>query len=103
MFYSSFPVLMGLCNYVATWVNRGARTQGKFSTIKEITKYISNGHANDIPVILNSLLRIQAENLMSDKPNKQRPVISKCSTQQTNVTAGTGNQTETEKQGCVFK
>ena len=60
---------MGLCNYEATWVNRVARTQEEFVTIKEITKPMSNGHANHI--ILNSLLRIQAENLISDKPNKK--------------------------------
>ena len=89
---------MGLCNYVATWVNRGVRTQREFSTIKEITKHMSNGYANHI--ILNSLLRIQAENLMSKKPNK---LISKCYMQQTNVTEGTGHQTETEKQGSVLK
>ena len=40
---------------------------------------------------------------MSEKPNKEGPVISKCSMQQTKVTEGTGNQTETEKQGCVLK
>ena len=89
---------MGLCNNVATRVNRRARTQGKFSAVKEVTKHRSNGHANHI--ILNSLLRIQAENLMSEKPSRQ---ISKCSMQQTNVTEGTGNQTETEKQGSVLK
>ena len=53
--------------------------------------------------ILNSLLRIQAERLMSEKPNKDRPVTSKCSMHQTNITEGTGNQTETEKQGSVLK
>ena len=74
---------MGLCNYVATWVNRGARTQGEFDAIKEITKRMSNGQENHI--ILNSLLRVDAENVMSEKPNKQAPVISKCSMQQTNV------------------
>ena len=56
---------------------------------------MSNGHANHM--ILISLLRIQAENLMSEKPNKQG------SMQQTNVTDGIGNQTETEKQGSVLK
>ena len=40
---------------------------------------------------------------MSAKPNKQGPVISKYSMQQTNVTEGTGNHTETEKQGYVLK
>ena len=60
-----------------------------------------NGPANYM--ILNSLLRIQTENLVSEKPNKQGPVIGKCSMQQTNVTESTGNQTETEKQGSVLK
>ena len=40
---------------------------------------------------------------MSDKPNKQGPVINKCSMQQTDVTEGIGNQTETEKQRSVLK
>ena len=53
---------------------------------------MSKGHADHI--ILNSLLRIQAENLISEKPNKQGPVLSKCSTQQTKVTERTENQTE---------
>ena len=88
---------MGLCSYEATWVNRVARTEGEFSTIKEITKPMSDGHATHM--ILNSLLRIQAANMISEKPNKQEPVISRCSMQQTNVTEGTGNQTEIEKQG----
>ena len=68
--------------------------------VKEITKPMSNGHANHI--IFDSLFRIEAENLMSGKPNKQGPVISNCSVQQTNVTEGKGNQTETEKQGSVL-
>ena len=59
---------MGLCNYVATWVYKGARTQGELSTIKEITKHMSNGHANHI--ILISLLTIQTENPILEKPNK---------------------------------
>ena len=43
----------------------------EFSTIKEITKRTSNGHASHI--IPNSLLRIQAENLMSEKP---KPIVT---------------------------
>ena len=62
---------------------------------------MSNGHAHHI--ILNSLLGIQEENSMSEKPNKQGPVISKCSMQQSNVTECTGNHTGTEKQGFVLK
>ena len=62
---------------------------------------MSRGLTNHI--ILNSLLRIQSENLISEIPNKQGPVISECSMQQTNVTEGTGNQTETEKQGSALK
>ena len=42
----------------------------EFSTIKEITKRTSNGHANHI--IPNSLLRIQAENMTSQK---SKPVV----------------------------
>ena len=62
---------------------------------------VDYGLANHI--ILNSLLKIQAENLMSEKPNKQGPVISKYSVQQTNVTGCRRNQTETEKQRSVLK
>ena len=36
--------------------------------------------------IKNSVLRNQAENLMLEKPNKQGPVLSKCSVQQFHVT-----------------
>ena len=32
-FILSFPVLMELCNYIATWVNRGARTEREFGTM----------------------------------------------------------------------
>ena len=39
--------------------------EGEFSTIKEITKQMSNGHANHL--VQNSLLRIQVENLMPKK------------------------------------
>ena len=39
--------------------------EGEFSTINEITKLMSNGHANHM--IQNSLLGIQAENLMPEK------------------------------------
>ena len=46
-----------------------------FSTIKEITKRTSSGHANH--VIPNSLLRMQAENMMREKP---KPVITQNST-----------------------
>ena len=42
--------------------------EGEFSTIKELTKLVSYGHANHM--IQNSLLRIQEENLMPEKPNK---------------------------------
>ena len=42
----------------------------EFSTIKEITKRTSNGHANH--VIPDSLLRIQAENMTSEK---SKPVV----------------------------
>ena len=34
---------------------------------------------------------------MSEKPNKQGPVLSKCSMPQTHVTESTGNLTGTEK------
>ena len=33
MFYSFFSGINGVCNDVATWVNREARTQGEFSTM----------------------------------------------------------------------
>ena len=42
-----------------------------FDTIKEITKRTSNGHSNHI--IPNSLLRMQAENMIRDKPT---PVLN---------------------------
>ena len=58
---------------------------------------MSNDHANH--VTLNSLLRIQAENWMSEKSNKQ---ISKCSIQKIYVTEDTRNHTETERQGSVL-
>ena len=40
----------------------------EFSMTKEITKLMCNGHANHM--IQNSPLRIQAESLMPEKPNK---------------------------------
>ena len=39
--------------------------EGEFSMIKEITKLMSDGHANHMTQ--NSLLRIQAENLLPEK------------------------------------
>ena len=39
--------------------------EGEFSTIKEITKLVSNGHPD--LMIQNSLLRIEADNLMPEK------------------------------------
>ena len=58
--------------------------EGELSMIKEITKLICNGHANHL--IQNSLVRIQAETLMSEKPNKQLPALSKCFMQQSYLT-----------------
>ena len=50
-------------------LQRGARTG--INTIKEIMTCTSNGHASHI--IPNSLLQIQAENLMSEKP---KPIVT---------------------------
>ena len=58
--------------------------EGEFSIIKEITKLMCNGHANHM--IQNSIVRIQAENLMPEKPNKQSPALSKCFMQQSHLT-----------------
>ena len=40
----------------------------EFSMTKEITKLVWNGHANHM--IQNSLLRIQIENFVPEKPNE---------------------------------
>ena len=45
----------------------------------------------------NSLLKTQAGNLMSEKPNRQEPVLSRCFMPQTHVTESTLNLTGTEK------
>ena len=57
--------------------------EGEFSMIKEIAKLICNGHANHMKQ--NSVVRIQAENLMPEKPNKQLPALSKCFMQQSHL------------------
>ena len=67
--------------------------KGEFNTIKETTQLMCNGHANH--VIQNSLLRIQAENLMPERPNKQRSALSKCFMQQSHLT-------ETVKNDLIF-
>ena len=79
--HSFLPSIDGIIN-VGVLVYR--EPEGEFSTIKEIIKHMSNGHANY--KIQNSVLRNQVENLMLEKPNKQGPVLSKCSVQQFHVT-----------------
>ena len=81
MSYSFFSSIEGFCVIIKEFGLTGEQ-EGSFSTIKETTKLMCNGHANHM--IQKSLLRIQAENLMS-----------KCFMQQSHLT-------ETVKNDLIF-
>ena len=81
MSYSFLSSIEGFCVIIKEFGLTGEQ-EGSFSTIKETTKLMCNGHANHM--IQKSLLRIQAENLMS-----------KCFTEQFHLT-------ETVKNDLIF-